>query len=86
MIAIYGAIWVLWYAINRFICHELIFMDSILNFCQITGCLNDFGLNWPGRSRALDYLHTPVWAATQPNPPIEACRSVAHVGAGLSVY
>ena len=48
MVAIYGSIWVLWLVINRFICEELVFMDSILNFCQVTGCLNDWGLNWPG--------------------------------------
>jgi hypothetical protein len=34
-IGIYGAIWLLWLFINRFICEELIFMDTICNFCQV---------------------------------------------------
>ena len=35
MIAIYGGIWLMWLLLNRVLCEKLIFMDSIINFCQV---------------------------------------------------
>ena len=38
-IAIYGSIWLLWLVINRIISEELVFMDTICNFCQVRRAL-----------------------------------------------
>ena len=35
MIAIYGGIWLMWLLLNRVLCEKLVFMDSIINFCQV---------------------------------------------------
>ena len=48
VIATYGGVWLLWLIINRVISEELVFMDTICNFCQVTGALGGFSLNWPG--------------------------------------
>ena len=45
----YGGICLLWLVFNRLFTEESAFMDSILNFAQITGTLGDFSLNWPGK-------------------------------------
>jgi hypothetical protein len=42
-IGIYGTIWLLWLVINRFICEELIFMDTICNFCQVHPLVHSAG-------------------------------------------
>ena len=39
VIAIYGSIWLLWLLINRIISEELVFMDTICNFCQVRRAL-----------------------------------------------
>ena len=46
-VAVYGGICVLWLLLNRVIAEELTFLDSICNFCQITGTLGGFSLVWP---------------------------------------
>ncbi len=48
MVITYGGICLLWLVFNRLVAEESAFMDSILNFAQITGTLGGFGLNWPG--------------------------------------
>ena len=50
VVLIYGGVCLLWLLLNRYIAENSAFMDSICNFCQVVGTLQNFQLKWPGAS------------------------------------